>query len=167
MYSNIYIYILYSWKKTRTGRSQNSSWKRSTEAYTLERSHPRHRCDRCDDFSWDQRNPTNINQRYPKMISRCFHRFPPTGPFYPSLLLHSGSSFVSCVWFFVFDNGSKKISELGQPELYRVDSRLSWWAEIAENLMWSSWEISTIGTNINQHGKHTKSELENHHLEWS
>jgi hypothetical protein len=39
--------------------------------------------------------------------------------------------------------------------LYRVDSRLSCWAE--RNLLRSSWEISTIGTNITQHGKHTKS----------
>ena len=98
----------------------------------------------------NQHQPAKDIQRFPDDFQRC----PPTGPLYPSLLLHSCSSFVS-LFFFVFDNGLKKISGLGQPELYRVDSRLSCWAE--RNLLRSSWEISTIGTNITQHRKHTKS----------
>ena len=109
-------------------------------------------------YTVDQRKPTaptNINQ--PKiskdfqMISSDVHQL--------GLFIHLYCSIPApllclCV-FFVFDNGLKKISGLGQPELYRVDSRLSCWAE--RNLLRSSWEISTIGTNITQHRKHTKS----------
>ena len=148
----------------RTPSQNGTCWNgRVAEAYTLERSHPRHRCDRCDDTSLGSEKENCPNQHQPK-ISKDFQMFPPISTSWaslsiftaPFLLLFCVLCVILCVWQWIEKNQRIRAARVVPSGLAPLV--MSWDRRKPHvNLLRSSWEIGTIGTNITQHGKHTKS----------